>query len=86
MPLERTYTISPVALRQLAEWEKLAKDWPVYTSEAGFIRCAHCDLAVWRTHDNHGQEYALSEREILALRVGHLRNHHPSLDPCEDIV
>jgi hypothetical protein len=77
--------ISLLALRQLAEWEKIAVAWPVYTSEYGFIRCAYDDLTVWRTHDDHGQGYTISGAEILALRVAHLRNHHPNLDPCKDI-
>ena len=78
--------MNPLALRQLEAWEKIAKKWPVYTSDAGFIRCAHCNLTVWRTQDDHGQEYTISDSEILALRVAHLRNHHPNLDPCEDII
>jgi hypothetical protein len=81
-----TRIVNPLAIRQLAEWEKLARNWPVYTSEHGFIRCAHDDLTIWRTHDDHGQGYTISDTEILALRVAHLRNHHPTLDPCEDIT
>ena len=77
-------TIDPLALRQLAYWEHLAKDWPVYTSEAGYVRCAYDDLAVWRTEDNQGQPYTWSPAEILAARVAHLRNHHPRIDPNEE--
>lgn len=78
--------ISPLALRQLAEWERIAIHHPVYTSEHGFIRCAYDDLTVWRTHDDHGQAYAITDAEILALRVGHLRQHHPNFDPNRETV
>lgn len=78
--------IDSLAIRQLQAWEKIAKNWPVFASEFGFIRCAHCDLTIWRTQDDHGQEYTINDAEILALRVAHLRNHHPALDPCEDIT
>lgn len=81
-----TRQIASLGLRQLAAWEKIAKDWPVYTSAFGFIRCAHCDLTVWRTEDDSGQAYTYTDAEILALRVAHLRNHHPTLDPCEEIT
>jgi hypothetical protein len=78
--------ISPLALRQLEAWEVIAKDWPVYTADFGFIRCAHCDLTVWRAQDDNGQPYQITDSEILALRVAHLRNHHPTLDPCKEIT
>jgi hypothetical protein len=78
--------VSALALRQLAAWEHLAEKWPVYTAEAGYIRCAHDDLTVWRAEDNQGNHYTITDDEILALRVAHLRNHHQNLDPCEEIT
>lgn len=77
--------IHPLGLRQLAEWEKIAGKSPVYESAHGFIRCAWCDLTIWRTQDDKGQLYQITDTEILALRVAHLRNHHPNLDPCDNV-
>ena len=77
-------TIDPLAMRQLANWEGIARDWPVYTSEAGYVRCAYDDMAVWRNEDNQGEPYQHSDLELLALRVGHLRQHHPQLEPNND--
>jgi hypothetical protein len=79
-------TIDSLALRQLAAWENIARKAPVYTSQRGFVRCAWCDLTVWRKEDDKGQPYQITDADILALRVAHLRNHHPNLDPCEDIT
>lgn len=73
--------IDPLAMRQLAKWEDIARTWPVFNSPAGYVRCAYDDMTVWRTEDNHGKAYQLTDLEILALRVGHLRQHHPQLDP-----
>lgn len=78
--------MSMLAMRQLAEWEKIARTWPVYRADYGFMRCAYDDLTVWRVEDDNGQGYTITGAEILALRVAHLRNHHPKLDPCKDVI
>lgn len=79
-------TIDSLAVRQLANWERIAKDWPVFESDAGYVRCAYDDMAIWRTEDNQGMPYQLSHLEVLALRVAHLRQHHPQLEPNEDTI
>lgn len=78
--------LDAISLRQLQAWEHLARNWPVFTDDAVHMRCAHCDLSIWRIEDNQGKRYEYTPAEVLALRVAHLRNHHPNLDPNEDTV
>jgi hypothetical protein len=72
--------LSTVAAGQLAAWEELARDWPVYADEP-CMRCVSCHVAVYRTHDDTDTAYVYAPEETLALTVAHLRQAHTDLDP-----
>lgn len=72
--------LSPVAARQLAAWEDIARSWALYNDSICF-RCASCHIAVWRRVDEHGNEYQYTNEERSALIVAHLRQAHMDLDP-----
>ena len=81
-----TRQIDPLALRQLEAWSRIADTWTLIRDmETPHIRCGVCGLSVIRLADNQGQVFQYSPEDIKALTVAHLRNHHPTLDPCEDI-
>lgn len=78
--------IDPLALRQLKAWEAIAETWVLTRMfEEPHIRCHDCGLSVLKLADEQGNVYQYEPADIKALVVGHLRNHHPMLDPCEDI-
>lgn len=82
-----TRIIDPLAVRQLRAWEEIAETWEVeYPENDQHMRCRDCGLAIAKIFDDQGAPYCYSEEDYLALTVGHLRNHHPDLDPCEDII
>jgi hypothetical protein len=76
--------IAPIALAQLEEWEAVAREWPVerhtHQSEYSPPRpgwcCAKCDKTIWFVNDPFGKIYQYTPREILALKVAHLRQCH----------
>lgn len=78
--------IAALADRQLKAWQDIALYWAVYAGSDGHVRCQMDEMSIWRTHDDHGDRYVIGSDEIVALTVAHLRNHHPNLDPCEDII
>lgn len=77
-------TIAQVALDQLAEWERIARHWPVerhcHDSEQKKGQpcwcCAFCDKTIWFINDPHGNIYTYDAGEILALKVAHIRQAH----------
>lgn len=78
--------VSPVAAGQLAAWEAIARDWltlQVFDADAGAWneRCGSCFAGLWRLADDHGQPYAYSGEDKLAMIVAHLRVAHLDLDP-----
>ena len=73
--------VTPAAAAELAAWEALAADWPVY-QEGPCARCASCHMCVIRTHDGQGTAYAYSDANRLALAVAHLRQAHQNLAPA----
>ena len=84
MPLGQ---VAPLALRQLAAWEEIAKDWATFDgADAEFPnvvveRCASCFGGIYRKTDDLGKTYAYTDAEVLALVVAHLRLAHADLDP-----
>lgn len=77
MPLGK---LAPVAQQQLAAWEKIAKDWPMY-EDGWCYRCASCHINVIRLCDRNGVRYVYDPAELLTLTVAHLRQAHLDLDP-----
>lgn len=75
--------LAPVAIRQLAAWEKIAEAWQakVALDEEGVGRCGDCGKGVLVWIDRHGSPYRYTHEQVLALTVLHLRNHHADLDP-----
>jgi hypothetical protein len=74
--------LGALAQIQLAAWEAIAVDWPVYADhDTGRLRCASCHGAVLTLVDDRGGFYHWSEDQVLAAKVTHLRARHPSLDP-----
>ena len=78
--------MSPVAARQLAAWEDLARDWTtfqIFDPDAGAWneRCGSCLAGLWRLADDTGNLYRYSDADKLAMVVDHLRRAHLDLDP-----
>lgn len=76
--------LSPVAARQLAAWQDIARTWPLY-NDGICQRCASCHISVWRLVDEHGTEYRGTNEERQAMIVAHLRQAHQDLDPDQAI-
>ena len=72
--------LAPLALNQLAAWEKIAEDWPV-SREVATYRCGDCGGPVCLAVDGAKRPYRYTHEQFLALTVLHLRNHHTDLDP-----
>lgn len=75
--------LAPVAVAQLAAWEKLAETWQakIALDEEGVGRCGDCGKGVLVWIDRRGKPYRYTHEQVLALTVLHLRNHHADLDP-----
>lgn len=79
--------INPVAVAQLAAWEKIARDWTFVEGidsefpNVAMLRCASCFGGIYRLTDDTGTEYRYSPEQQLALTVAHLRMSHLDLDP-----
>ena len=82
--------LAPVAERQLAAWEAIARDWPLY-EDGDCERCASCHQNVIAVTDvlapveegtsRRPAAYAYTDEQRLALVVAHLRQAHMDLDP-----
>ena len=72
--------LSYLATEQLAAWEKLAANWPLYV-DGPCGRCASCHVNVIRLVDEQGISYVYTDEQLLALKVAHLRQAHMDLDP-----
>lgn len=70
--------IHAIALRQLAQKEAIANDWPVVgaTHEDRFARCYDCGLAIYAERDQFGVHYQMTFDQKLALTVAHISIHH----------
>lgn len=78
-PNESPGSIHPIAQRQLAEREAIAKDWPTFWDNFDkdiYLRCSKCDLAIIQTV-KAGKTYTITSAERLTMRVAHIANHHP---------
>jgi hypothetical protein len=75
--------VSTLAERQLAAWEVIANEWPMWedTSEQCVLRCKACGKGVLLIHDEAGRIYRWTPEQWRAQIVLHLRNHHADLDP-----
>lgn len=78
--------VNALAVRQLAAWEELARDWPTFqvldvNTGIWVERCASCLTGIWRHNDRDGKPYVYDDAERLALTVAHLRQAHADLDP-----
>ena len=72
--------LAPLARLQLAAWEDIARDWPLYL-DGGQQRCASCHAGVFPVSGPDGKPYQWAEEQILANVVRHLRARHAELDP-----
>jgi hypothetical protein len=85
----RAIEINSLAVRQLAAWQKIAKDYllvPLIRRENGgfgeknkdelHLACPACGVSVYAI-----QKQSVSPAIILAATVAHLRNMHRELDP-----
>lgn len=75
--------IAPLAVSQLAAWEKLAEEWQdrILLDEEGVGRCDECGKGVILWLDRNMLPYRYTHEQVIAQTVLHLRNHHPGLDP-----
>lgn len=81
-------TLHPIALAQLAAWEKIADTWvmQVVSKDRGLISvethltCGACDQTV-KVAENDSGHYIMTIQEIRSALVAHLRNIHRELDP-----
>lgn len=70
-----------IGIMQLAAWEKFCKNWPLYRLDNDpMMRCAHCDMGIWRVFDDDRDFYQYTETQQLALIVGHARNVHRDME------
>jgi hypothetical protein len=71
--------IADVALNQLAEWEAIARPWPmerhIHNDRPSWC-CAVCDKTIYFVNDPRGEIYVYTDAEILALKVAHIRQAH----------
>ena len=72
--------MATLAERQLAAWEAIALDWPVFY-DGPVARCPVCMKGMWLARDTNGKPYRHTPDQLLAQTVIHLRNHHADLDP-----
>jgi len=78
--------LSTLAERQLAAWEELAESWHVSECDDDDTgqkvwRCSDCGKGITLSTDRNGVWYRYNHEQWLALKVLHLRNFHPALDP-----
>lgn len=71
----RDGTIHGIAIEQLAAYQTQAKDWPRYP-DGSYVRCGHCNQALWRTYDDDGTPFRYEGHEKIALTVAHIRQRH----------
>jgi hypothetical protein len=77
------HVIAPIALKELERWQALNLVWP-WSSDEGYLRCGDCGSGIHQTHDRHGNRYLITDEELDALCVAHLRNRHEGALPDED--
>lgn len=70
--------IAPVALQQLAEYQKAADGWGIYP-DGRCRRCMECDENIYFTEDSNGVPYTYTDTEIQSLTVAHIRQCHPEV-------
>ena len=74
--------LAPLAVRQLAAWEDIARGWPSRPDADGKCqRCQACGVALYRLADDAGRPYRYGPGQVLAQTVAHLRQAHAELDP-----
>lgn len=74
--------IAPIALEQLAIYQRAAAEWPILA----YVRkgrecntCGICDENIWFTSDQAGTKYRYTEEELSALKVAHIRQVHSDI-------
>lgn len=74
--------IAPIALEQLALYQRVAAEWPILA----YVRkgrecntCGICDENIWFTSDQAGIKYSYTEEELTALKVAHIRQVHSDI-------
>ncbi len=78
----RSGQLAGVAEAQLAAWQEIAEAWPLYLDNAeGHMRCNACGQSVVRMRDDQGRAFAYTADNWLVLKVAHLRQAHPDMDP-----
>ena len=78
------YDIDPLAVQQLAAWERIAKDWPLRAQLKDTqlqLVCLDDGITVFVLVDRFGHGYTMTNTIVLAATVAHLRNIHRELDP-----
>lgn len=78
----RSREIDPLALAQLAAWERYARNWPMWFSEkqtGWHLSCSVCGQTVTPLTIN-GVPYTLTADIVLAAMVAHLRIVHAEIE------
>ncbi len=78
-PNESPGKIHPIAERQLAQRQEIAKDWPTYWDSFDrdtYLRCSKCDLAIFQIMKG-GKVYQMTQDERQTMKIAHIANHHP---------
>jgi hypothetical protein len=77
--------LAPLALHQLAAWQRLAGEWSLCSAELApgqlHLTCVMCDASVMALHDAHGGPYYFNWQIVLDATVMHLRARHADLEP-----
>lgn len=81
--IEHSGVIAPIALRQLERWQALALVWP-FSRDENYWRCGDCKTIIHQVWDSRGVRYAVTDEELCALEVAHLRRRHEGALPDED--
>lgn len=77
------HVVAPMALKELERWQALAMLWP-WSNDEGYHRCGDCGSGIHQTHDSRGARYLITNEELEALEVAHLRRRHEGALPNED--
>lgn len=75
--------IAPIALAQLERWQALAEKWP-FCRDENYWRCGDCMAIIHQVWDSRGVRYQITDEELCALEVAHLRQRHEGELPDED--
>ena len=85
--------LAPLALHQLAAWQRLAQEWPLVIAERdtpgdtgplrihAHLTCTSCEASIFTLHDGTAG-YMVTPQMITDATVRHLRARHADMEPA----